>query len=178
MFALRTTARRYAARVGAPAPAQLQRTRAVGTRAYAAAETGEPAWTKSTLPGPPPPPPTEAATAEAAAAVDEATSEWSKRVFRDAVKAHAPRNDWTREEISAIYHQPLMELVQQAVSCPLPFPLAPFTQRTATWRAWKPGFVGLTQTGGRNAEHGAPALPQPGRGAAVHADEHQDGRVH
>lgn len=46
--------------------------------------------------------------------MNEATSAWSKGVFKDAVKAVAPRNNWTREEISAVYHQPLMELVQQA----------------------------------------------------------------
>lgn len=127
MSALRATARRYTARVGAPGPSPLQRSPAAGTRAYAAAETSEPRWSKSTLPGPPPPPlPTAAVVAEAApseaAAVNEATSAWSKGVFKDAVKAVAPRNNWTREEISAVYHQPLMELVQQAVSFSSSFP--------------------------------------------------------
>lgn len=123
--AFRATARRCTARVGAvqarSAPPPLPRTRAAGTRAYTAAGTREPAWTKSTLPGPPPPPsptteavPEEAAAADAAA-VAAAASPWGQRVFRDAVQARAPRSDWTREEIAAIYHQPLMELVQQAV---------------------------------------------------------------
>lgn len=39
-----------------------------------------------------------------------------KKIFEDAAKATAPRNSWTREEISAIYYQPLMELTYQAVS--------------------------------------------------------------
>ena len=39
-----------------------------------------------------------------------------KKIFHDAVKATAPRNVWSREEIAAIYYQPLMELTYQAVS--------------------------------------------------------------
>ncbi|KAM4065729.1 biotin and thiamine synthesis associated domain-containing protein [Hirsutella rhossiliensis] len=35
-------------------------------------------------------------------------------IFRDAVAARAPRQDWTREEISAIYYQPLLELAHCA----------------------------------------------------------------
>ena len=37
------------------------------------------------------------------------------RVLQEAVAAERPRHDWTREEISAIYYQPLMELAYQAV---------------------------------------------------------------
>lgn len=40
----------------------------------------------------------------------------AKKIFRDAVAATAPRNTWTRQEISAIYYQPLLELAHQAVS--------------------------------------------------------------
>ncbi|KAK3386107.1 hypothetical protein B0H63DRAFT_394061 [Podospora didyma] len=34
----------------------------------------------------------------------------AKQIFQNAVAATAPRHNWTKEEISAIYHQPLMEL--------------------------------------------------------------------
>ncbi|KAK5989374.1 Biotin synthase [Cladobotryum mycophilum] len=37
-----------------------------------------------------------------------------KRVLADAVAATKPRQNWTREEISAIYYQPLLELAYQA----------------------------------------------------------------
>ena len=40
---------------------------------------------------------------------------WTRQVLRDAVAAAAPRYTWSREEIAAIYHQPLMELAYQAV---------------------------------------------------------------
>jgi len=39
----------------------------------------------------------------------------NKHVLEAAVAATSPRQTWTREEISAIYYQPLMELVFQAV---------------------------------------------------------------
>lgn len=42
----------------------------------------------------------------------------AKQILREAVAATAPRHDWTRDEISAIYYQPLMELAYQAVSIP------------------------------------------------------------
>ncbi|KAH9991197.1 biotin synthase [Xylariaceae sp. FL0662B] len=38
----------------------------------------------------------------------------TQRVLRDAVSATRPRNDWTKEEIAAIYDHPLMDLVYQA----------------------------------------------------------------
>ena len=38
------------------------------------------------------------------------------KILREAVAATAPRNNWTREEISAIFNEPLIELVHQAVS--------------------------------------------------------------
>ena len=40
----------------------------------------------------------------------------ARKIFKDAVSATAPRQSWTRDEISAIYYQPLMELTHQAVS--------------------------------------------------------------
>lgn len=39
-----------------------------------------------------------------------------KKLVADAVAATQPRNNWTKEEISAIYYQPLLELAYQAVS--------------------------------------------------------------
>lgn len=43
----------------------------------------------------------------------------AKKIFADAVAATGPRQNWTRDEISAIYYQPLLELSHQAVSlCP------------------------------------------------------------
>jgi len=47
---------------------------------------------------------------------DSQYQQWAKRVFHQAVTAASPRHDWTRQEISAIYNQPLMELAYQAVS--------------------------------------------------------------
>ncbi|KAI0160802.1 biotin synthase [Xylariaceae sp. FL1272] len=38
----------------------------------------------------------------------------AKSILQDAVSATSLRNDWTREEISSIYNEPLMELVHQA----------------------------------------------------------------
>lgn len=40
------------------------------------------------------------------------------KIFMDAVQATAPRQNWTREEISAIFYQPLLELAYQAVRVP------------------------------------------------------------
>ncbi|KAK0630469.1 hypothetical protein B0T17DRAFT_616119 [Bombardia bombarda] len=38
----------------------------------------------------------------------------ARRILQVAVAATAPRHDWTREEIAAIYYRPLMELAYQA----------------------------------------------------------------
>ncbi|KAK3305912.1 uncharacterized protein B0T15DRAFT_511777 [Chaetomium strumarium] len=38
----------------------------------------------------------------------------ARRILQQAVAATAPRNDWARDEISAIFYQPLMELAFQA----------------------------------------------------------------
>lgn len=107
-MAFRITARRLAARVPPAAPVSYPAsTVAQSTRAYAAVGVETPAWTKSTLP---PIPPTSKPKPNNAAAKANPT-------LRDAVAATAPRNDWTREQITAIYHEPLMELVHQAVRC-------------------------------------------------------------
>jgi len=44
--------------------------------------------------------------------------EWARRVLQDAVAATSPRLNWTKEEVAAIYHHPLLDLTYQAVSCP------------------------------------------------------------
>ena len=46
---------------------------------------------------------------------EEERRENARRILQDAVAAKAPRHDWTKEEIAAIYYQPLMELSYQAV---------------------------------------------------------------
>lgn len=62
-------------------------------------------------PSQPPPPP-----ATAQQDVEKQRAENAKRILREAVSAAKPRHNWTREEISAIYYQPLMELTYQSVS--------------------------------------------------------------
>jgi len=56
------------------------------------------------------------AVSQYSAGKDGQYQQWAKRVFHQAVAADSPRHDWTREEISVIYNQPLMELAYQAVS--------------------------------------------------------------
>lgn len=63
---------------------------------------------------PAPPPPAEDPHLAAAQRAIEA-----KKIFHKAVNTTEVRHDWTREEISAIYYQPLMELAFQAVRCRL-----------------------------------------------------------
>lgn len=46
----------------------------------------------------------------------DAHTEANRKMFMDAVNATAPRNDWTRKEVAAIYYQPMLELAHQAVS--------------------------------------------------------------
>ncbi|KAK4032361.1 hypothetical protein C8A01DRAFT_41201 [Parachaetomium inaequale] len=48
--------------------------------------------------------------------LDAARQQRARRLLQDAVAATAPRHDWSREEISAIFYQPLMELAYQAAS--------------------------------------------------------------
>ncbi|KXX79352.1 Biotin synthase [Madurella mycetomatis] len=43
-------------------------------------------------------------------------SERAREILQKSVAATVPRHDWTREEISAIYYQPLMELAYQAAN--------------------------------------------------------------
>ncbi|KAK7994223.1 hypothetical protein PG989_007604 [Apiospora arundinis] len=105
-MAFRITSRRLAARVTATTTATTApvsnpaSTATKATRAYAAVGVETPTWTKSTLPIPP-------------TAVRNAIAK-PNQVLRAAVAATEPRNDWTREQITAIYHEPLMELVHQA----------------------------------------------------------------
>jgi hypothetical protein len=61
---------------------------------------------------PPAPPPQQPSQQE------RVHAEARKKVFRDAVAADTIRHNWTKEEISAIYYQPLLELAFQAVSRP------------------------------------------------------------
>lgn len=86
---------------------------------------------------PPPPPPArpsssieeqpasdfQAVKHEAEEAENASKSEINRQIFLDAVNATAPRRNWTRKEVAAIYYQPVLELAHQAVS---PKPNVPF----------------------------------------------------
>ena len=50
--------------------------------------------------------------------LDSERRQRSRQILQNAVAATAPRHDWTRDEISAIFYQPLMELAYQAVRIP------------------------------------------------------------
>lgn len=67
-------------------------------------------------PSPPPPPPTAAS-----ASVEAEREANARQILKTAVNATAPRNNWTKEEIAAIYYSPLMDLAYQAVSLIPPF---------------------------------------------------------
>ncbi|KAK4445317.1 biotin synthase [Podospora aff. communis PSN243] len=41
---------------------------------------------------------------------------WAANILRNAINATTPRTNWTREEITAIYHHPLLELSHQAAT--------------------------------------------------------------
>ncbi|KAK8076803.1 biotin synthase [Apiospora saccharicola] len=105
-MAFRITSRRLAARVTATTTTTTTpvsnpaSTATKATRAYATVGVETPTWTKSTLPIPP-------------TAIRNTIAKPSQ-ILRAAVAATKPRNDWTREQITAIYHEPLMELVHQA----------------------------------------------------------------
>lgn len=60
---------------------------------------------------PPPPPRPQAPTTDSVTA-DRPTGD----ILKQAVKAAGLRNDWTKEEIAAIYNHPLMDLAFQAAS--------------------------------------------------------------
>src|SRR6478609_736288 len=59
----------------------------------------------------PPPPP-----AGANDAVEKQRAEKRKQILREAVSSTQVRHDWTKDEIAAIYYQPVLELAYQAVS--------------------------------------------------------------
>lgn len=46
---------------------------------------------------------------------DKLQEDAKKKIFQDAVAADHVRHNWTRQEIAAIYYQPLLELAYQAV---------------------------------------------------------------
>jgi biotin synthase len=58
---------------------------------------------------PPPPPPPQQQQQQQRSGLD------GKKLMAEAVAATKPRNNWTREEIAAIYYQPLLELTYQSV---------------------------------------------------------------
>lgn len=60
----------------------------------------------------PPPPPRPLGSATASVEAERPTSD----ILKHAVKATDVRNDWTKQEIAAIYNHPLMDLAFQAVS--------------------------------------------------------------
>lgn len=67
---------------------------------------------------PPPPTPLSSTIHKSEQDVDYQQEDYgngSKQVLLDAVAATAPRQNWTRKEIAAIYYQPLMELTYLAV---------------------------------------------------------------
>ncbi|KAJ4263598.1 biotin synthase [Fusarium torreyae] len=57
---------------------------------------------------PPPPPP------GAHEAIEKQRAEKRKQILREAVTSTQVRHDWTKEEIAAIYYQPVLELAYQA----------------------------------------------------------------
>jgi biotin synthase len=80
-----------------------------------------PSILSSTPPAPPPPPhiPQQSSRSreiETDQDAEHGRRQQAKRILQDAVAATAPRHNWTREEVAAIYYQPLMELAFQAVS--------------------------------------------------------------
>lgn len=93
----------------APAAARLESRPASDFQAFKQKETSSP----------------EPVQAEAEAVEDAtaASEEVNRQIFKDAVKATAPRNNWTRKEVAAIYYQPMLELAHQAVSSG---PFSPF----------------------------------------------------
>lgn len=97
-------------RLAARLPASLPRatTPKTCTRAYVAVAAPKPIWTASPLPTP-----GQIATQDRSAGVGGPLANEAPIQANTATQL---RNDWTREEISKIYHGPLMELVYQAVS--------------------------------------------------------------
>lgn len=60
----------------------------------------------------PPPPPRPQGPATDSFVAERPTSD----ILKQAVKANGVRNDWTKQEIAAIYNHPLMDLAFQAAS--------------------------------------------------------------
>lgn len=60
----------------------------------------------------PPPPPRPQGSATVSVEAERPTSD----ILKQAVKATGVRNDWTKQEIAAIYNHPLMDLAFQAAS--------------------------------------------------------------
>lgn len=103
----------------ASVPAQWQRLRAMSTVVDYAGRPSQP-------------PPAPAGMHEN---VERQRAERAKRIMRDAVTATQLRHNWTKEEIAAIYYQPMLELTYQSVSSRQPFPLPcyPLPQHHGNW---------------------------------------------
>ncbi|KAK7699090.1 biotin synthase [Botryosphaeria dothidea] len=102
---LASSRRPVASSVLAPVP-QLQWRRALTGRANMSTVVED----LGNTPSPPPPPP-NVTTPESVEAERQANA---REILKKAVNATAPRNNWTKEEISAIYYHPLMDLAFQA----------------------------------------------------------------
>ena len=87
-------------RLSLPASARWQHSRAMSTVVDYHPRTSQP-----------PPPP-----AGANDAVEKQRAEKRKQILREAVSSTSVRHDWTKDEIAAIYYQPVLELAYQAVS--------------------------------------------------------------
>ncbi|GME25837.1 biotin synthase [Neofusicoccum parvum] len=90
-----------------PLVASAQSWRAISGRAHMSTVVED----LGSTPSPPPPPP---GTAPASASVEAEREANAREILKKAVSATAPRNNWTKEEISAIYYTPLMDLAFQA----------------------------------------------------------------
>lgn len=102
---LASSRRPVASSVLAPVP-QLQWRRALTGRANMSTVVED----LGSTPSPPPPPP-NVTTPESVEAERQANA---REILKKAINATAPRNNWTKEEISAIYYHPLMDLAFQA----------------------------------------------------------------
>lgn len=77
----------------------------------------------------PPPPPRPQGSVTDSVAAERPTSD----ILKQAVKATGVRNDWTKQEIAAIYNHPLMDLAFQAASPREPRPRAWHDTDKLTW---------------------------------------------
>lgn len=108
----RTTATTLSALRRRPAPLSLRAAAAAPWKVTTVAMSTVVEGLRSTPSSPPPPPPVAGSHEH----VHAQRQQKAQEILRDAVAAKAPRNNWTKEEIAAIYYQPLMELAFQAVS--------------------------------------------------------------